>query len=434
MPKTAEPGSGAAWPPVVDRFLRYVRIDTQSDPDSTSVPSTQKQKVLGRVIQAELTGIGLDAAIDEYGYVWATLPATSSAPDGDPLPVIALLAHMDTSPDAPGAGVRPIVHPPYRGETVILPGNPSVTLDPARQPALLEHVGENLITSDGTTLLGSDDKAGVAILVQLAADLVADSAPRPEVRLCFTVDEEIGRGVDHLDLGRLSARIAYTIDGSDVDTISFETFNAAEATVTVHGVGVHPGYARGVMVNAVRIVGRLVAALPAAESPEHTDGVRGFIHPHTLAAGDVGRASVRLILRDFSAGGLERRKRLVSCLVESLRLEYPAATIDLEIRDQYRNMRSYIEEIDPRAVHFAREAAAGIGITLRPERVRGGTDGSRLSEAGIPTPNLFNGGMDYHSCFEWNTVQGLERSLRFVRTVVRYWGEHGHETRTGALD
>ncbi len=421
-------------PEVVERFLRYVRIDTQSDPDSAIVPSTGKQKDLARLLVSEFADIGVPATMDQYGYVWATLQATATAPGGGPLPVVALLAHMDTAPDAPGAGVRPIVHPPYEGGVITLPGDPSVTLDPTRQPALLRHLGEHLITSDGTTLLGSDDKAGVAILVQLVADLVTDAGPRPEVRICFTIDEEIGHGVDHLDLERLGAHVAYTIDGSDVDTISYETFNAAEATVTVGGTGVHPGYARGVMVNAIRIAARLVAELPEAESPEHADGMDGFLHPHTTTAGDVSSASVKLILRDFTSDGLERRKDLVTRIVESLRIRYPGASIELSIRDQYRNMRSYIEEKDPRAVLFALEAAEGIGITLRPEPVRGGTDGSRLSEAGIPTPNLFTGGMDYHSCFEWNTVQSLERSLRFVKALVRFWGEHGHEARKGSLD
>jgi len=422
--------SGAGLPGVAERFLRYVTVDTQSDPDSDSVPSTEKQKDLGRLLVTELSELGLGAQMDEYGYVWATLPATADRG----LPTIALLAHMDTAPDAPGAGVRPIVHPPYDGSVVVLPGDPSVTLDPARQPALLGHLGENLITSDGTTLLGSDDKAGVAVLVQLAADLVSNAEPRPEVRLCFTIDEEIGRGVDHLDLDRLGARVAYTIDGSDMDTISYETFNAAEAVVTFHGIGIHPGYAKDVMVNAIRVAARFVAELPEDESPERTGGTDGFFHPHTTSSGDVARVVVKLILRDFEAEGLERRKRVVSDLVDSLRTRYPAAGIDLSIRDQYRNMRSYIEEIDARAVHFARETAEEMGITLEAERVRGGTDGSRLSEAGVPTPNVFNGGMDYHSCFEWNTVQNLERTLDYVKALVRYWGLHGSEERNAPLD
>lgn len=412
-------------PPVARRFLRYVRIDTQSDPASPTTPSTEKQKDLGRLLVQELLAMGLsDARMDDYGYVFATMPSTLPPDRAAAVPVVALLAHMDTSPDAPGAGVTPVVHRAYDGGVVRLPGDPSVVLDPARQPALLRHVGEDLITSDGTTLLGSDDKAGVAVLMQLAEDLLADDAPRPTLRLCFTVDEEIGRGVDKLDLADLGAGVAYTLDGSDIDTISYETFNAAAADLVVEGVMVHPGYARGVMVNAVRILAEFIAALPASEAPETTMDREGYFHPHTLAAGDATRASVQLILRDFTTEGMQRRKDTLQALVDAFRLKYPGATFTLTVRDQYKNMRSYIEERDPRAITFAFEAARTMGLDLKAELVRGGTDGSRLSERGLPTPNIFNGGHDYHSCFEWNTVQNLERSLAYTKALVRYWAEH----------
>lgn len=418
----------ASLPEVAKRFLRYVKIDTQSNPDSKSVPSTEKQKDLSRLLAQELADVGIaDAVMDEHGYVFGTLEATANRPDGSALPVLALLAHVDTAPDAPASGVKPVIHFDYDGSPLALPGDPSVVLDPQRRPALLRHIGEDLITSDGTTLLGSDDKAGVAVLVQLAADLVNDQAPRPRVRICFTIDEEIGRGVDELDLHRLAADVAYTIDGSDVDTISYETFNAASATVSIEGTGVHPGYAKNVMVNALRIAGQLIASLPEAESPECTDEREGFIHVHTMTASDVHRAEVQLILRDFERDGLERRKALVASVVESLRIRYPNARIGLDIKDQYRNMRSYIEQQDPRTISFAFDAASRMGIELVPEAVRGGTDGARLSELGLPTPNIFNGGMDYHSCFEWNTVQNLERTLRYVKQLVQTWGERGHE-------
>lgn len=415
-------------PDVARRFLRYVRIDTQSDPSSQSVPSTPKQMDLSRLLVSELRDLGVtDATMDDHGIVFATLEATATAPDGSELPVVALLAHVDTAPDAPGTGVEPLVHFAWDGLPIPLPGDPSVVLDPAVRPALARHVGEDVITSDGRTLLGSDDKAGVAVLVQLAADLVSDGPPRPRVRLCFTVDEEVGRGTDHLDLDRLGADVAYTVDGSDIDTISYETFHAASARVSIEGVGVHPGYAKGVMVNALRIASRLVASLPEAESPEHTEGGEGFIHPHTQSASDVHHAEVLLILRDFTVDGLERRKSVVRTIVESLRLSYPGVRITLEVQDQYPNMRSYIERLDPRTVSFAHDAAHRMGITLRAEAVRGGTDGARLSEKGLPTPNLFNGGMDYHSCFEWNTVQNLERTLDFVKHLLRTWADRGHE-------
>ncbi len=414
-------------PGVARRFLRYVQIDTQSDPKAATTPSTEKQKDLGRLLVEELRALGLgDAFMDDYGYVFATVPTTLPPGRAAGMPVLALLAHMDTSPDAPGAGVRPLVHPAYDGGLIRLPGDPSVTLDPARQPALLRHVGEDLITSDGTTLLGSDDKAGIAVLMQLAEDLLADTTtPRPPIRLCFTIDEEIGRGVEKLDLTVLGADVAYTLDGSGTDTLSFETFNAAAADLVVEGVMVHPGYARGVMVNAVRILAEMIAALPAGEAPETTLDREGYLHPHTLTAGDATRAGVQIILRDFTGAGMQRRKDFLHALVEAYRLKYPGATYTLTIRDQYKNMRSYIEEKDPRAITFAFAAARDMGIDLKTELVRGGTDGARLSEMGLPTPNVFNGGFDYHSCFEWNTVQNLERSLAYTRALVRYWGEHG---------
>lgn len=414
-------------PPVAERFLRYVHIDTSSDPASDTIPSTEKQKDLGRLLEWELREIGADDVfMDEYGYVFATVPSTLPEDRAVTVPTIALLAHMDTSPDEPGANVNPIIHRSYSGSVLTLPGDPSVKLDPERQPALLRHIGEDIITSDGKTLLGSDDKAGIAIIMQLAEELLKNrQIPCPEVRICFTIDEEIGRGVEHLDLERLGASVAYTLDGSGVDTIYAETFNAAEATIRVRGVMVHPGYAKDIMVNAVRILAEIIAALPAAEAPETTSDREGYIHPHRISAGDATSAETTIILRDFSMVGLERRKNYLETLVQFFRVKYPKANISLHIKDQYKNMRSYIEETDPRALEFLFEAAQEMGIDLKQEVVRGGTDGARLSELGIPTPNIFDGGHDYHSRFEWNTVQSLERSLQFTRTLVRYWAEHG---------
>lgn len=413
-------------PPVAQRFLRYVQIDTQADPQSSSTPSTEKQKTLSRLLVDELRAIGLDdAEMDTYGYVYATLPSTLPADEADRLPVVALLAHVDTSPDESGADVKPVVHFQYDGGVLSLPGDPSVTLDPERQPALLDHVGEDVITSDGTTLLGSDDKAGVAVLMQLAADWINDDTPRPTVRICFTVDEEIGRGVDKLDLDRLGADVAYTLDGSGIDSLSVETFNAARALLTVRGVMVHPGYAKDIMVNAVRILADFIAALPPTEAPETTEDREGYLHPHRLASGDPSEASVELIIRDFTEAGMARRKEFLRQLVSTFRLKYPKAQVDLTIENQYKNMRSYIEATDPRVVSFAHEAARTLGIHLTEHLIRGGTDGARLSEMGLPTPNVFNGGYDYHSKFEWNTVQNLERSLTYTKALLRYWAEHG---------
>ena len=287
-------------PSVARRFLRYVQIDTQSDPESETVPSTLKQKDLGQLLVEELQEIGLaDANMNAAGYVFATLPAIGTPEDA---PVLGLLAHLDTSPDESGKDVKPVVHENYDGGVITLPGDPSVRLDPDVQPALLDHVGHDIITSDGTTLLGSDDKAGVALLMQLAEDLVNDTATiRPKIRLCFTIDEEIGRGVDHLDLAELGVDIAYTIDGSGIGNFFTETFNAVLATLSIKGVMVHPGYAKGVMVNAVRIMAEFIAALPAAKAPETTGEREGYIHPaQSSKAGDASHCEAIFILRDFS--------------------------------------------------------------------------------------------------------------------------------------
>lgn len=420
-------------PPVVRRFCRYVAVDTTADPDSDTVPSTPGQRALGHLLVDELRAAGVrDAEADAHGYVYGTLPAPVPLPDA---PIVALVAHVDTSPDAPGADVRPHVTPAYDGTALALPGDPSVVLDPDRQPALREVVGHDLLTSDGTTLLGSDDKAGVAILVQLAADLVASDAaavargerpaPRPTLRLLFTPDEEIGRGTDHLDLGRLGADVAYTLDGSGVDRLNVETFNAAEAVLTVEGVGVHPGYAKGVMVNALRVAAAFVEGLPRDHAPETTSGREGYLHPHTLA-GTAEHASVRVLLRDFSDEGMEAKRQLVRDLAERLASDTPGATVGLEIQESYRNMRRDIEDVDPRAVAVAVRAAESMGMDLAFEAIRGGTDGARLSQKGLPTPNVFTGGHDFHSRFEWNTVQNLERALAYTHALVRAWGTVGN--------
>ena len=399
-------------PPVVERFLRYVQIDTEADRESTSTPSSEKQKDLGRLLASELVALGIDdAAMDDLGYVYASLPAVGA---GDAAPSLALVAHVDTSPDAPGGPVKPQIHHDYDGSVIELPGDPTVRLDPARSVELLDHIGHDLISSDGTTLLGSDDKAGVAIVMQAVADLLADpQRPRPSLRICFTVDEEIGRGVDHLDLERLGADVAYTIDGGGVGTFSFETFNAAEALVEVRGVGVHPGYAKDVMANAAAIAAEIVAALPAHEAPETTSDREGYFCPHQLS-GDVTAAEARILLRDFTSEGLDRRKSLVEQSAAAAAIKHPRAEIKVTITDNYRNMREYIERTDPRAISFAFAAAREMGVELEEELVRGGTDGSRLSELGLPTPNVFTGGHDFHSRFEWNTAQNLEAALTYV--------------------
>jgi tripeptide aminopeptidase len=406
-------------PAVAERFLKYVTFDTTADPESNSVPSSAGQIVLGRYVAEELRALGAaDVHHDEQGYVYSRIMPSK----GYSGPAIGLLAHLDTSPDAPGRNVRPSVHLPYQGGTISFQAAPELTLSPDIQPDLLKHIGHRLITSDGSTLLGSDDKAGVAIIMQLAEELLANpEVLRPDLRLCFTVDEELGRGVDHLDMERFGADVAYTIDGSGTDVIYCETFNAASAVITFHGRGVHPGYAYGTMINALRALARFIELLPDDEAPETTHDREGYIHPHTVESSDVDRARVRVILRDFDADGLEKRIERVRHLAQDAAASVPHCKVDVEITHEYTNMSQAIDEIDPRVRSFALEAAETMGIDLREAPVRGGTDGARLSELGIPTPNIFNGGHDYHSLFEWNTVENLEHSLAFLHALTARW-------------
>ncbi len=424
------PWRDADLPPVAQRFCRYAEVWTTSDPVSDTFPSTERQRDLGRLLVEELTALGLDAQEDEWGYVFATVPSPLPPDQADALPAVGLAAHLDTSPDAPGENVRPLIHPGYDGGTITLPGAEDAVLDPERQPMLREHAGHDLITSDGSTLLGSDDKAGVAVLVQLAADLVRSDGEarqrgepppaRPTLRLLFTPDEEVGRGTDKLDLDRWGADLGYTVDGGAVGTLNVETFNAAEAVVTIEGVGVHPGYAKGVMVNAARVAAAFVAALPSDEAPETTAGHQGYLHPHTVQA-TTEAATVRVLLRDFTDDGMADKRALVRRLAEEVG-ETWGAQVSVEIAESYRNMKRYIEAVDPRAISVAINAARAAGFEPRLEPVRGGTDGARLSEKGVPTPNIFTGGFDFHSRFEWNTVQNLERTLDYVHHLVRQWG------------
>lgn len=425
------PWRDVALPPVAERFCRYAEVYTTSDPASDAFPSTERQKDLGRLLVEELTALGLDAEMDAWGYVFATVPSSLPPAEAEALPVVALVAHVDTSPDAPGENVRPQVHPGYDGGPVTFPGDPGLRLDADRQPALARHVGHDLLTSDGTTLLGSDDKAGVAAILQLAADLVrADAeaaeigerpAARPTLRLLFTPDEEIGKGTDRLDLDTLGADVAYTLDGSGTDVLNVETFNAAEAVLTVEGVGVHPGYAKGVMVNAARVAAAFVEALADEPAPETTEGYEGYLHPHTVEA-TTERATVKVLLRDHDAAAMDATRDRVRRLAAGVAERFPGAAVDLAITESYRNMRSYIEDVDPRAISVAVEAARGMGFEPELEAVRGGTDGARLSEKGLPCPNVFTGGYDFHSRFEWNTVQNLERTLAYAHALVREWG------------
>jgi tripeptide aminopeptidase len=401
---------------LLERFLRYTRIDTQSRVDRERSPSTPGQLELSRLLVGELGAIGLtDALLDEHGYVYATLPAT--VPD---TPVIGLIAHVDTSPDAPGAGVEPIVHRNYDGGVIELPRG-GTRLDPATMPQLAGLVGHDLVSSSGDTLLGADDKAGVAAIMAAVAHLSAHpELPRPTLRIAFTPDEEIGQGATLFDIPGFGARCAYTIDGSRRGELQDESFSADEVRVRITGVGVHPGFATGKLVSALRVAAQIVAALPSDRlTPETTSGREGFIHP-TAIQGASDRAEVRWIVRDFDEELLASHVALLRATVERVAAANPGAEVDFEVIRQYRNMRQYIER-DPEVVRAAEEALMAEGIEAIRKPIRGGTDGSRLSEMGMPTPNIFDGGHEYHSVREFASLQDMAASAAVIVRLAEAW-------------
>jgi tripeptide aminopeptidase len=402
---------------VLERFLRYVRIDTQSERDRTSSPSTPGQLELGRLLVSELEQIGIaDAQLDENGYVTGTLPGGNGHS-----PVIGLLAHVDTSPDAPGRGVEPIVHRSYPGGVIELPKS-STRLDPESMPELIGKQGHDIVTGSGDTLLGADDKAGVAEIMAAVAHLAAHpELPRPTLRIGFTPDEEIGEGATLFDIERFGARCAYTMDGSDLGGLEDESFSALEVQITVRGHDVHPGHGTGKLVSALRIAGRIVAALPADIAPETTSDREGFIHPYELL-GTAARAELRLILRDFDDDKLEEHVAVVRSVVDEAARSEPRAEIEMQVREQYRNMRRYIDEA-PEVVDAAVAAIRAEGIEPIRTPIRGGTDGSRLSEMGLPTPNIFTGGNEYHSVREWASVHDMAAAAATIVRLAEVWAQ-----------
>ena len=402
---------------LLERFLRYVRVDTQSARDRTGSPSTPGQLDLSRMLVDELREIGLgDAELDDNGYVFATLPATN----GNQAPTVGLIAHVDTSPDAPGSGVEPIVHRAYDGGTIKLPRD-ETTLDPERMPALAEKTGHDIVTSSGDTLLGADDKAGVAEIMAAVAHLAAHpELPRPTLRIGFTPDEEVGEGASLFDIERFGAACAYTMDGSTPGELQDETFSAAEVLIGIEGVEVHPGWATGVLVNAARLAAKVLAALPDDRlTPETTRDREGFVHPFELH-GTAGRATIRMIVRDFDDALLARHTELVRTTAERIVAEEPRARLTVDVRPQYPNMRRYIEDF-PQVVDVAEEAIRAEGLEVIRTPIRGGTDGSQLSAKGLPTPNLFTGGGEYHSTREWASVQDMASAAAVIVRLAEAW-------------
>ena len=403
-----------------ERFIRYVQIDTQSDPQSTDHPTTAKQKDLGQLLVRELQEMGLaDAHLDEFGYVYATIPATTDKA----VPVICFCAHMDTVSDCSGTGVKPLVHRNYQGNDIVLPDDSSQVLRLSEYPYLQNLIGHDIITASGTTLLGADDKAGVAEIMDLAHYLVHHrEVMHGKIRLLFTPDEEVGRGTDKVDLEKLGAGVAYTVDGGDAGTLEDETFSADAVQVVIHGVMSHPGNAKGKMINAMKIAGHILDALPKDRlSPESTEGRRGFIHPLRIE-GTAEKCTIEFLIRDFETPGLKKKEDFLRTMVaETVRL-HPRASFEFQVSEQYRNMKEVLEQ-HPQVVENAKLAIERAGLAVRMESIRGGTDGSRLSFMGLPCPNIFAGEQAIHSKLEYISIRDMNKAVETLVHLVQIWAE-----------
>ena len=405
-----------------ERFMRYVQIDTQSNPLSASHPTSEKQKDLSRILVEELKAMGIrDAEMDEWGYVYATVPSNT---DKD-VPVICFCAHVDTAPDASGTGVKPILHKNYNGADIVLPDDKTQVLRKADFPYLERLTGHDIITASGTTLLGSDDKAGVAEIMDAANFLMSHpEVKHGAVRLLFTPDEEVGQGTAKVDMQKLGADFGYTLDGGEAGSLEDETFSADGVQVVIHGVITHPGYAKGKLVNALKIAGDVLASLPRAElSPETTEGKQGFIHP-VRVEGIAEKAPIDFIIRDFVTDGLKKKEDFLLGIVEMVMDNYPTASFEFRVTEQYRNMKEVLDQ-HPQVVQFAKEAIERSGLPLKMESIRGGTDGSRLSFMGLPCPNLFAGEQAIHSKLEFISVQDMNKAVETIVHLTTIWEEKG---------
>ncbi|MBC9813345.1 peptidase T [Crocinitomicaceae bacterium CZZ-1] len=407
---------------VEENFIRYAKIDTTADPNSTTFPSTMKQKDLAKLLVKELIDLGLkDAEMDEWGYVFATIPGNTDKE----APTICFCSHMDTAPDVTGTNVKPIVHRNYNGSPITLPDDPTQVITIERHPYLKEKIGDDIITASGTTLLGADDKAGIAIIMDFANYIVTHpEVKHGDIRILFTPDEEVGRGVDHLDIKKLNADYGYTLDGGVLGSIEDETFSADSVKVTFKGVSAHPGYAKGKMINALKLVADFVAALPKDRwSPETTEGREGFVHPVAIN-GIMEEASVSFIIRDHLTEKLSKFEDELQSLAQMIIEPHNGATMVFEVKEQYRNMKEVLQSV-PFVTDYAIEAMKRAGIEPRPTIIRGGTDGSRLSFMGLPCPNLFTGEMGIHSKQEYVSVQDMEKAVKTMVELIQIW--EGHE-------
>jgi len=404
---------------VLDKFLRYVIIDTQSVEDSESYPSTAKQLDLLNLLVKELKDLGVPkVSIDEFGYVMATVPANVQKN----VPAIGFIAHVDTSPEVTGANVKPQIITSYNGGDIILSGDPTAIIRESENPALKTALGKMIVTSDGTTLLGADDKAGLAIIMTAVQSLLnSPSMKHGEIKIGFTPDEEIGAGTKFFDIKKFGAQFAYTLDGDTTGELNKETFSANSCLITVYGRDIHPGSAKDIMVNSVRVISDIIARLPKNIAPETTEGYEHYIHPYVLEGG-VGKSTVKILFRDFKTAGLEDLKKIVEKAVAEVQSMYPKAKVEIQVTEQYRNMREALEK-DTRVIDYLFEATKRTGLKPEWTPIRGGTDGSRLTENGLPTPNIFTGGANYHSRTEWVNVWGMEKSVETVLNVIQIWVE-----------
>ena len=403
-----------------ERFMRYVQIDTQADPESDTFPSTEKQKDLGNILAQELKEMGAsEIDFDEYGYVYATIPSNIEKD----VPVICFCSHMDTAPDCSGTNVKPILHEKWDGSDIVLPDDASQVITTAEHPYLKERIGDDIITASGTTLLGADDKAGVAIIMDLAQILLNDaSIKHGKIRILFTPDEEVGRGVNHVDMKKLGADFGYTLDGGERGSLEGDTFSADGATITIHGVSAHPGYAKDKLVNSLKVAGEFLDALPKAEwSPETTEGAQGYVHPVSMK-GIAEKTTIDFIVRDFTTQKLEKHESRLKKILDETMAQHPKAKADIVIKEQYRNMREMLDK-HPEVEANAAKAMERAGIEVQTKLVRGGTDGSRLSFMGLPCPNLFTGEMAIHSKHEFVSVQDMQKATDMCVELVKIWGE-----------
>jgi len=408
----------------LNRFLRYAKIDTQSADDLPDYPSTAKQFDLLRLLVTELEDLGLsDVTIDEHGYVMATLPGNlpPDHPAHSLVPAIGFIAHVDTSPSASGKDVKPQVFE-YKGGDVVLSGDPSVVITASENPELGDNIGKTIVTSDGTTLLGADDKAGIAIIMTAAQALLGN--PRllhGPIRIAFTPDEEVGGGTKHFDIQKFGAHFAYTVDGDKLGELNKETFSANQAVITVCGRNIHPGTAKGVMINSIRAMGDVIVRMPKDVAPETTEGNEPYIHPHVLEGAEA-RSTLKILLRDFHTPGLDVLKGKLEEIIAEVQALHPRAKIELKITEQYRNMKDYMGS-DTRVLDYLWEAAGRAGLQPKWKPIRGGTDGSRLTEKGLPTPNIFTGGQNFHGPTEWLSVHAMEKAVETLVNLVQVWAE-----------